>query len=314
MNRSSHTDSPHTISIGDRAFALLQYALPTRWLSNLAYRLTRMRTRWIAQASIRLFMQAFGVSLADAKVKDIDSFTCFNEFFTRELSNTARPLPQHLAAVACPVDGRISQLGAVSAGRIIQAKARDYSVVELLGDGALAASFDGGAFCTLYLAPRNYHRVHMPLAATLCRTTLIPGRLFSVNPGTARTVPRLFARNERLVCLFDGDTGPFALVMIGAMLVGSIETVWSGRMTPPRVRRITTREYPADSDQVIRLARGAEMGRFNMGSSVVLLFPPDSVRWDPSLSPDQEVRMGQALGELFGEQFANECLDPGRLR
>lgn len=306
MNGPCDTGEVQAASIGDRAFALLQYALPTHWFSSVAFRVTRARTRWIARTSIALFMRAFNVSLADAKVKNIDAFHCFNDFFTRELSNDARPLPQDATAVACPVDGRISQIGAVSTGRIVQAKGRDYSVAELLGDANLADSFDGGVFCTLYLAPSNYHRVHMPRTGTLHRTKLIPGRLFSVNPATSRAVPRLFARNERLVCLFDEDTGPFALVMIGAMLVGSIETVWSGRMTPPRARQVTNREYPADSDQAIHLARGAEMGRFNMGSSVVLLFPPDSVRWSSSLSSGQAVRMGQALGEHLSKQSANE--------
>lgn len=299
MNRTRDTAGTGNASISDRAFALLQYPLPTHWLSNLVWHLTRLRTRWLAGASIRLFMRAFGVSLADAKLPDVSAFACFNEFFTRELRDGARPLPQAEAALACPVDGRIGQLGKVAGGRIVQAKGHDYSVAELLADRSLAAGFEGGVFCTLYLAPSDYHRVHMPCAGRVSRTVLIPGRLFSVNPATTRTVPRLFTRNERLVCLFEGDNGPFVLVMIGAMLVGSIETVWGGRMTPPRARQIAAHEFAADGERIIHLPRGAEMGRFNMGSSVVLLFPAGSARWCPSLAPGQVVRMGQALGDSY---------------
>ena len=218
-------------------------------------------------------------------------YPSFNAFFTRELQPGARSAPADPRAIACPADGRISQAGAIREGRIFQAKGFDFSVAELLGDEIEAQKYTNGQFATVYLSPRDYHRVHMPLAGTLRETVHVPGRLFSVAPFTVEAVPRLFARNERLVCHFDGEHGPFTVVMVGAMLVSSVETVWSGLEIPPYASTITHKDW---REKHIRLERFAEMGRFNMGSTVILLLPA-SARLDSSLTPGQAVRVGQSL-------------------
>jgi len=278
--------------LAEALFASVQYALPTHALSRIVHRVTRARAPLLKNALIELFCRRYAIDLAEAKISDPHAYATFNDFFIRELRADARPFPVDAAALACPVDGSISQVGALQGERLVQAKGRHFNTAELLADPEDGAAFEGGAFATLYLAPRNYHRVHMPLAGTLLRTRLVPGRLFSVNPATARHVPRLFARNERLVCLFDTAVGVVALVLVGAMLVGSIETAWAGEATPPRARRIVERDYKSEP---VKLERGAELGRFNMGSSVILLCPRGAVTWAAGLGPGTAVRMGQAL-------------------
>ncbi len=283
------------MSIGQRLFVALQYALPQHLLSGLAFRLTRLRLGPLTRVLIRAFSGAFRVDLSEAAESDPSAYPSFNAFFTRALRADARPLAD-IGALACPVDGAVSQLGTIDGCSIIQAKGRDYRLVDLLGgDAKLAARFSDGAFATLYLSPRDYHRIHMPMDATLLETIHIPGRLFSVNPTTAAAVPRLFARNERVVALFDTAVGPLAMVLVGAIFVGSIETVCGGLHTPPRASAIRRVDYRGQDK---RLRRGEEMGRFNMGSTVILVLADGALRWRPDLGPGSPVRCGAGIGEL----------------
>lgn len=290
--------------LGDHLFGLLQRGLPTRWLSGLVYRLTQIRQPAFKDALIRLFLRGFAIDLSEAEHSDIRQYRSFNHFFTRALKPGARPLAADPQAFVSPVDGTISQFGRIANGRIIQAKNHDYSVQELLAGDPLAAQFMDGEFCTIYLAPYNYHRIHMPIAGRLRQWTYVPGRLFSVNAATARVLPRLFARNERLNACFDTEAGPFALSMVGALFVGSLETVWSGQVSPPHRRHVAP--LPQQTAQTVTLARGAEMGRFNMGSTVVLLCARGAISWLDTLAPGQPVRMGQALGRLQVGPAASE--------
>ena len=282
--------------LGDRLFALLQRCLPTRFISWLVFGVTRVRFPAFKNAFIRWFMGAFHISLDEAEFERPEDYRHFNAFFTRALKPGARPLDPDPEAFLSPVDGTISQLGRIEGERIFQAKGRDYSAAELLGDPALAKAFHGGGFCTIYLAPYNYHRIHMPVDGQIEEWRYVPGRLFSVNPATARAMPRLFARNERVVCHFDTDFGPMMLVMVGALNVGSMETVWAGRISPPHRRggMLHTRCSPP-----MAIERGAEMGRFNMGSTVILLTPPDTVSWNENLEAGSALRMGQRLGTVI---------------
>jgi phosphatidylserine decarboxylase len=275
------------MSLGQRLFVALQYALPQHGLSGVVFRLTRLRLGPLTRLMIRAFSWLFRVDMSEAAEPSVAPYPSFNAFFTRALRPDARPLAEP-GAIACPVDGAVSQLGAIGGGRIIQAKGRDYGVADLLGGGAaLASCFADGQFATLYLSPRDYHRIHMPIDGTLLETIHIPGRLFSVNPATTATVPRLFARNERVVALFDTTLGPLALVLVGAIFVGSIETVFGGLHTPPRAKTIRRIDYHGHG---IRIRRGDELGRFNMGSTVVLLFAGATLDWDPTLKPGSRVR------------------------
>lgn len=278
----------------DRLFARVQLALPTRLLSLCMYRLTRIRTPWFKNAFIRIFMRAFGINLAEAEFQRPEPYGSFNAFFTRALKDGARPLPPDPDAFVSPVDGAVSQLGAIAADRILQAKGSHYSALELLGgDQNAAAPFRDGGFCTIYLAPYDYHRIHLPVAGTLREWIYVPGRLFSVNQATARAMPRLFTRNERVAAIFDTAQGPLAVVLVGALFVGSIETVWSGQVTPPHSRSGIASYQPM---QPLFFARGAEIGRFNMGSTVILLTGPGAVNWLPDLAPGSVLRMGQPIG------------------
>ncbi|HEB98223.1 MAG TPA: phosphatidylserine decarboxylase [Thiotrichales bacterium] len=284
---------------GDYLLALPQYLLPHHALSRLVLKATRLRIRWWKNFLIRTISRHYGIDLAEAADPDPEAYACFNDFFTRALKPGARPLDPEPQAVLSPVDGRVSQAGAISGERIFQAKGRDFSLPELLGgDEESAAAFRGGRFATLYLSPRDYHRIHMPLEGRLRRTIYVPGRLFSVAPGTVRAVPRLFARNERLAAIFDTPAGPMGLVAVGALFVSCIETVWSGVETPPHGHRVRIRDYPEEGPESVRLDRGAELGRFNMGSTVILLFPRDSVTWDADTRAGAAVRMGRRLGVL----------------
>ena len=289
----SLTNDTGPLSIPQRLFVGLQYLLPQQLLSDIMFRLTRLRMGWLTRFAIRGFVRVFGVDLSEAQAAEPAAYPTFNAFFTRALRDGARPLDPDPDTIVSPVDGVISQIGNIDSGRIFQAKGQDYGCLELIGgDDGLASRFDGGAFATLYLSPRDYHRIHMPLDGRLRSTVHIPGRLFSVNPTTAAAVPRLFARNERVVCLFDTALGPIALVLVGAIFVGSIETVWSGRLTPPRAREIVRVQAGNDAPP---LRRGAELGRFNMGSTVILLIPAGRIRWNPGFAAGDSIRCGNAL-------------------
>ncbi len=280
-------------SLGDRIKAWLQYPLPQHGLSRITHRLTRIESKGFKDWFIRGFIRRFGVDMSEAAEPDASAYRHFNAFFTRSLHTGARPIAAGADVLACPVDGAVSQIGAIESGRVFQAKGQSFTTQELLGgDAGSAAPFRDGAFATLYLSPRDYHRIHMPVSGNLRKMLHVPGRLFSVNPPTTRAVPRLFARNERVACLFDTDAGPMALVMVGAMNVASIETVWAGEITPPAGRTVRAWTY---KEGEIRLEKGAELGRFNMGSTVILLFAQDRIRWDADYSPGAPVRMGRKI-------------------
>lgn len=277
-----------------RAFVLLQRVLPTLWLSAIAHRVTRSQRPWLRRWLIRSFMRHFGISLEQATLRDADAYVSFNHFFTRAMRDEARPLADGPGDVISPVDGAVSEAGPITRGRIIQAKGITYSAADLLGVDDLAlGAFLGGDFATLYLSPRDYHRIHMPVDGRLTAMHYRPGRLFSVNPTTVRHLPGLFARNERLALMFDTAGGPFALVMVGAIFVGSLETRWTGLLTPPHGGRAFTRKMRDES----LVCRGEEIGRFNMGSTVILLSAAGGLRWDEQLRAGTVLRMGQRIGE-----------------
>jgi phosphatidylserine decarboxylase len=278
-------------SLRGRLFVWFQYLLPQHGLSRLVLAATRVRARWFKNSTIRGFLKLYRVDLAEAAESDPYRYGSFNEFFTRALKAGARPIAADGDALVSPVDGCVSEAGKIDGDRLLQAKGRDYRLTELLAAQPWASRFEGGSFATLYLAPFNYHRVHMPLRGTLLETVYVPGRLFSVNAVTARHVPQLFARNERVLTLFDSSAGSFALVLVGALNVGSIATVWAGDITPA-ARRVITRVPAAPTT----LEKGAELGRFNMGSTVILLFEPNRARWAPEVRAGCEVRLGRSLG------------------
>ncbi len=293
------TSANDRADLGDYLLSWPQYLLPHHALSRLVLAATRWETTWWKDLLIATIRRRFDIDLDDAVETDPRVYPSFNAFFTRALKSNARPLAGAPDSIACPVDGRVSQVGTIEGDRIFQAKGRDYSLLELLGgDPALAAPFTDGEFATLYLSPRDYHRIHMPLGATLTDTVYIPGRLFSVAPHTVRSIPRVFARNERLVALFDTEVGPMAMVLVGALFVSCIETVWAGVVTPPHGYRVRHQPYP-NSNQPVTLARGAEMGRFNMGSTVILLFGKNRVQWETGLVADAAVRMGQSIARIL---------------
>ena len=289
----------------ERLAVAAQHLLPKQALTGLAGLVAGWQGGRATTALIRWFINRYGVNMAEAADADPAAYASFNLFFTRALRNGARQLAQ--ADLLCPVDGAISQFGRIDGERIFQAKGHDYSATALLGgDGALAAHFHNGHFATLYLSPKDYHRIHMPCAGRLLRMIHVPGQLFSVNPTTARGVPGLFARNERVVCVFEGlgegaDTRPWALVLVGATIVGSMATVWHGVVNPPRPG--TVREW-AYQDQRIELAAGAEMGRFLLGSTVVLLFPAGPLAFNPAWQPGAAIRMGQVMANREASRTA----------
>ena len=277
--------------MSDRLAVLPQYLLPKQALTALAGRIASARGGRLTTALIAWFVQRYGVNMGEAANPDIASYASFNDFFTRALQEGARPLAQ--AELLCPVDGAISQFGALKKDQIVQAKGHHYSSRALLGgDAELAAQFDDGSFATLYLSPRDYHRIHMPCAGRLTRMIYVPGELFSVNPTTARGVPGLFARNERVVSIFDSALGPFALVLVGATIVGSMATVWHGVVNAERSGMIRQWDY---AQQDVSLAQGQEMGRFLLGSTVVLLFPKGPLQFNPAWAPGRAIRMGEAM-------------------
>jgi phosphatidylserine decarboxylase len=291
--------SQETVSFGDRSFAVLQYLLPKHVMTRAIYALTRSKQKWIRNIFIKIFFSTFNIDMSIAAESDPYKYPTFNEFFTRALRDGARPIDSASDAIVSPVDGTVSQCGPITADAIIQAKGRNYSLTELLGgDEARAARYRGGMFATIYLAPYNYHRIHMPLAGTVRETIYIPGDLFSVNAATARAVPRVFARNERVVCDFAAanDGCDFAMVYVGALHVGSIETTWCGEVNPPP----RPRKQPTSIEQGkgTTLSKGAESGRFNMGSTVIIVTPPNRIEWNDALQPGAMVVMGQRIGTV----------------
>ena len=281
-------------TVSDRLAVLPQYLLPKQALTALAGRVANARGGAVTTRLIDVFVRRYGVDMSEAAESDIAAYPTFNDFFTRALKPGARPLAK--ADLVCPVDGAISQFGAIDVDQVFQAKGHHYSTTALVGgDAQLAAQFDNGSFATLYLSPRDYHRIHMPCDGRLRRMIHVPGPLFSVNPTTARGVPGLFARNERVVCVFDGPQGPFVLTLVGATIVGSMAMVWHGVVNPPRTGQV--REWHYD-DRKIRLKQGEEMGRFLLGSTVVLLFPPGRrgpLKFNPTWQPAGALRMGEAM-------------------
>lgn len=275
-------------------FVALQYLLPHRLLSSLALRIARVRTPWFKNAMIRLIAERFGVDWNEAASSSLDDYPHFNAFFTRALKPGARVADAQADAILMPADGRISQCGPIRHGRMFQAKGIDFSAAELLADAELAKRFDGGVFATVYLSPRDYHRVHLPWSGRLLETRHVPGRLFSVGTSTVAQVPRVFARNERLVCLFETDFGPMAVVMVGALLVSGVETVWRGVEIPAYADRVVVRDY-RDATDPVRLDRFSEMARFNYGSTVIVLLPPGAAALADTLVSEVPVRVGQLL-------------------
>ncbi|WP_440985858.1 archaetidylserine decarboxylase [Xanthomonas sontii] len=273
----------------------LTYVLPHRLLSSLARRLAYSSRPGLKQWLIDTVVRRFGVDLSEAAQPDARAYPTFNAFFTRALKPGARVADPDPQALLMPADGRISQLGRIEDGRIFQAKGQSFTAAELLGDDAAAVPFANGLYATVYLSPRDYHRVHMPWTGTLRETVHVPGRLFSVGTDAVRTVPRLFARNERLVCHFDTDFGPMVSVMVGALLVSGVETVWSGVEIPRYADRITRKDWRGKG---ITLQRFEEMARFNYGSTVIVLLPPGVAAFDPTLKAESPVRLGQALARL----------------
>jgi len=271
--------------------------LPHQFLSRLVLSATRWRASGWKNPLIRLFIRHFNVDMSQAEAANAEDYADFNSFFTRALKPGTRSFPDEPQAIVSPVDGTVSQAGDIHSGRLLQAKGRDYSLTALLGDNAMcAADFENGKFVTLYLSPRDYHRIHMPCQGHLLETTYVPGRLFSVAPHTTRAIPGLFTRNERLVTCFDTPAGPMALIMVGAIFVSCMETVWAGVVNPSMGMRLQRSRFGPGHNPVVKLQRGEEMGRFNMGSTVILLFGPDRISWVDGLQPDASVRMGQVLG------------------
>ncbi len=283
---------------GGRAFVALQHLLPQHGISRLVLAATRSRAPAFKNALIRLFVRGFNPDMTDAVEPEPTAYASFNEFFTRALRAGTRPIDADTGAVVSPVDGTVSEAGELTADRLLQAKGHEYSLRALLaGNATWERTFAGGTFATIYLAPYNYHRIHMPLAGELRDSFYVPGRLFSVNRTTAQLVPGLFSRNERVFCGFDSRGMPWANILVGALNVGSMATVWHGDVTPRKVREITALPV-TDVLAPATLNKGDEMARFNMGSTVILLFPPGAVRWDGKLKAGNTLRMGERIGTL----------------
>ncbi len=284
------------MSVFDRLFVLSQYVTPQHTVSRIAGSLAESKVARIKNTLIRTFIERYGVNMDEALRNSPEDYANFNDFFTRELKHGIRPNLAGDKGVACPVDGAISQLGKIEYGRIFQAKGHNFSLIDLLGGNLQDAQpFMGGEFATIYLSPKDYHRIHMPVDGTLRKMIYVPGKLFSVNPVTAANVPNLFARNERLVCLFDSAQGPVVMVLVGAIIVASIATVWGGTIAP---HGDEVRTYEYGSKKAIKLKQAEEMGRFLLGSTVVLLFPEKTIKWDADLSADSNVRLGQEIGRI----------------
>jgi phosphatidylserine decarboxylase len=287
---------------GGRAFVALQRLLPQHGISRAVLALTRSRSPAFKNALIRLFVRGFRPDMSDAVLTDPTAYPSFNEFFTRALRDGTRPVDPDPAAIVSPVDGTVSEAGPLTGDRLLQAKGHEYTLRALLaGNRAWERSFTGGSFATIYLAPYNYHRIHMPLPGELREAFYVPGKLFSVNRTTARLVPGLFSINERVFCGFDAGGMPWAIILVGALNVGSMATVWHGDVTPRRHREVTSLPV-TDVLSPVTLAKGAEMGRFNMGSTVILLLPPGAGSWSDGLTAGRTLRMGERIGTLRGRK------------
>jgi phosphatidylserine decarboxylase len=269
-----------------------QYLIPHHALSRMVGLFASCKYPPFKNRLIDWFIQRYGVNMQEAQEPNPHQYADFNHFFTRAL----RPDVRSIAAegIICPVDGAISQIGKIQNGRIFQAKGMDYSLGELLAGSTDTSLFTDGQFATIYLAPKDYHRIHMPIAGELQTMIHVPGQLFSVNAKTTDTVPRLFARNERVIAIFATELGPMAIILVGAMIVASIHTVWHGQVTPPESKCVSTWHYETDQ---VQLARAAEMGHFQLGSTAIILFPKGSMEWDAALQPGQDVRLGQVMGQ-----------------
>lgn len=284
------------MSIQNKLFVLSQYLIPQRIVTQLAGKFADSEAMpAVKNRVVKWFVRHYGVDMSEAVEPDPTAYPSFNAFFTRALKPGVRPLAEGESVVISPVDGAMSQLGQINSDRVFQAKGQSFSLLELLGgDGARAEPFAEGEFATIYLAPKDYHRIHMPLAGTLREMVHVPGKLFSVNPVTAQNVPNLFARNERVVSIFDTEFGPMAMVLVGAMIVGSVETTWAG-VVAPGGREVSGTRYDTLKTP-IRFDKGDEMGRFRLGSTVILVFPKGVARWDPGMDAASNVRLGDALG------------------
>jgi len=285
------------MSFSDQLKVISQYLFPQHGVSIAAGKLAEIKAPWFKDLFITKFAKAYNIDMSNAVEPELTNYACFNDFFTRAIKPESRPIDQTEQAFCSPVDGAMSQFGPIEKGRIIQAKNHNYSALELLaGDQEMANKFDNGEFCTIYLAPKDYHRIHMPCDGKLLSMSHIPGKLFSVNPLTAENVPNLFARNERVVSYFDTPFGLMALVAVGATIVGSVETTWHGTVTPPTRREVTHWDY---SDQDISFNKGEEMGRFKLGSTVVLLMENADWRWKENMQNGDDLILGEKLVERF---------------
>lgn len=285
------------MSILDRLFIWLQYCMPKQLLSRLVGLLADIEIQWIKNLLIKIFIAQYQVDMSEAQYADAAKYTSFNEFFTRSLKIGLRPIDPTLSSIVSPADGVVSEAGLINQSTLFQAKGQHYNLQMLLGgDTALAEPFENGSFATIYLSPKDYHRVHMPAQGTLRKSIYVPGKLFSVNQTTANHVPQLFARNERLICFFDGPNGAFVVILVGALIVAGIETVWSGQVAP-KSKKICTTDY----SQAITLNRGDEMGRFKLGSTVILLFPEKSAAWGDEIIAGHGVKVGSRIGSILAQ-------------
>lgn len=285
-------------NLWDKLKVLPQYFIPQHFLTSLVYRLTRCETPWFKNFIINKFIKVFKVDMSLALNPDPESYSSFNTFFTRELSPEARPVSSDDRNIISPVDGIISQIDKIENDTIMQAKGKSYTLKHLLLEDELVNMFSGGTFATLYLAPKDYHRIHMPISGKLSRMIYVPGKLFAVNAHTARAVNAVFAKNERVINIFHTDIGPMAIIMVGALFVGSMETVWAGQITPAKDRIINNVQY--SDNEAVRLQQGQEMGRFNMGSTVILLFTKDTMRWASGMVADKTIVMGENIANTEG--------------
>jgi len=302
---SQNTSSKNTLI--ERIKITLQYAMPKHAISRLVGKLAAAKMGWLTTKLIEMFIKNYGINMNEAKLKKASDFETFNDFFTRELEEGARTIDQDSSSLCYPVDGAISQQGDIVEGKLIQAKGFDYSLTSLLGgDARTAAPFQQGKFSCIYLSPKDYHRIHMPMAATLREMIYVPGELFSVNPLTANNVPDLFARNERVVTIFDTEHGSFAMVLVGATIVASIETTWAGTITPPAGKDIFRWQYPAKGVDAITFNKGDEMGRFKLGSTVVSTFSPNMIEFNPNAGPETVTRLGEHYANLLAEESETE--------
>ncbi len=285
------------MTITEAIKTLPQYILPHHFLSKLMSKLTHSECKVWKNFMINQVIKLYGVNMSEAKQQDIQQFASFNHFFTRELKHGVRPIASENNAIACPADGAVSQAGLIEQGEIFQAKGKSFTAQDLLGgDAELAKTFENGAFTTIYLSPKDYHRLHMPVKGKLTQMIHIPGRLFSVNAATANSVPGLFARNERVACIFETELGPMALILVGAIFVSSVETTWHGVVTPPTIESV--RQWQYDDDAPI-IDKGEEMGRFNMGSTIIVLFGKDKIQWLDDFTAGKKVQLGEKIADTL---------------